>query len=284
MSWALFIDESGQDRRNSPYEVLAGLAVEDRNIWRLIRKLSDAQERIFGMRLFEAYGNEAKAQKLLKRKVFTHAAQMPQIETNERTTLAREILEDGTAVTKERLTALAQAKIAYCEEALELCRLAGARAFASIVPQNAARPDTNMLRKDYSYMFERFYYFLNSKEEDPMGYLVFDELDKTASHILLNQVSAYFVRTQNGQTRSRLIIPEPFFVHSDLTTLVQIVDLIAYIISWGLRLRWMPEPKRDELDALAEQVKRLQFRQHLPSGRTNWGFKVITDLRAAPLK
>jgi hypothetical protein len=30
MSWALFIDESGQDRRQSPYEVLAGVAVEDR--------------------------------------------------------------------------------------------------------------------------------------------------------------------------------------------------------------------------------------------------------------
>lgn len=283
MSWALFIDESGQDRRNSPYEVLAGLAVEDRNIWRLIRKLSDAQEKIFGMRLFEAYGNEAKAQKLLKKKVFTHAAQMPEIDLEQRTIWAREILEDGTSVTRERLTALAQAKIAYCEEALELCRQAGAKAFSSIVPQNAARPDTNMLRKDYSYMFERFYYFLNAKDDDPMGYLVFDELDKTASHILLNQVSAYFVKTENGKTRSRLIIPEPFFVHSDLTTLVQVVDLIAYIISWGLRLRWMKEPKRDELEDLAAQVKSLQFRQHLPSGRTNWGFKVISDLRAAPL-
>ena len=29
MAFFLFIDESGQDRRNSPYEVLAGVAVED---------------------------------------------------------------------------------------------------------------------------------------------------------------------------------------------------------------------------------------------------------------
>ncbi len=76
MSWALFIDESGQDLRESPYEVLAGIAVEDRVLWKLIRDLSDAQERIFGVRLFEAYGSEAKAQKLLKRKVFKHAAQL----------------------------------------------------------------------------------------------------------------------------------------------------------------------------------------------------------------
>lgn len=40
MSWAFFIDESGQDRRASPYEVLAALAVEDRKIWPLIRQLS----------------------------------------------------------------------------------------------------------------------------------------------------------------------------------------------------------------------------------------------------
>ncbi|MBN2973483.1 DUF3800 domain-containing protein [Sphingomonas floccifaciens] len=54
MSWSFFIDESGQDQRHSPYEVLAGIAVEDRKVWPLIRDLSDAQQHIFGMRLFEA--------------------------------------------------------------------------------------------------------------------------------------------------------------------------------------------------------------------------------------
>lgn len=137
-----------------------------------------------------------------------------------------------------------------------------------------------MLRKDYAYLFERFYYFLNSKPTDPMGYLVFDELDKSASHVLLNQVAQYFVRTQKGRTRSRLIIPEPFFVHSDLTTMVQVADLIAYILSWGVRLTGMSEPKRDELDGLAAKVIRLRFTQHTPGGYTNYGFKIIKDLRA----
>lgn len=67
MSWALFIDESGQDQRESPYEVLAGIAVEDRRIWPLIRQISDLQQHTFGMRLFEAYGKEAKAKQLLTR-------------------------------------------------------------------------------------------------------------------------------------------------------------------------------------------------------------------------
>ena len=131
MSWALFIDESGQDQRQSPYEVLAGIAIEDRKLWRLIRDLSDAQEEIFGQRLFEAYGSEAKAQKLLKKKVFTHAAQKPPFPAEERRTLAREILQDGTAVSRERLTALAQAKLAYVGRALDISRKAKAQAFAA---------------------------------------------------------------------------------------------------------------------------------------------------------
>ncbi|MCL4671878.1 MAG: DUF3800 domain-containing protein [Sphingomonadaceae bacterium] len=280
MSWVIFIDESGQDRRKSPYEVLAGIAIEDRKLWKLIRELSDLQENIFGMRLFEAYGVEAKAQKLLKSKVFRHAGQMDSILPADRTILARELLEDGGAVSRERLSALAQAKLAYVLEALELSRRAGAQAFASIVPQTAPRPEAGMLRKDYSYLFERFYYFLNSRPDDPMGYLVFDELDKSASHLLLEQVSEYFVTTQKGRTRSRLIIPEPFFVHSDLTTMVQIADLIAYVISWGVRLAGMSEPHRPELDRFSEKVIRLRFTQHTPGGYTNFGFKIINDLRA----
>jgi len=57
-----------------PYEVLSGVAVRDRSIWPLIRDLSDSQKLFFGMRLFEAYGSEAKAKKLLKNKVFKSAA------------------------------------------------------------------------------------------------------------------------------------------------------------------------------------------------------------------
>ncbi len=122
------------------------------------------------MRLFQAYGQEAKAKELLKRKTFRHAAQLPLFEPSARAGLACEILADGTAVTRERLTALAQAKIAYCEFALNLARMHGAEAFATMVPQNAARPtDADAMRKDYAFLFERFYYFLNGLPGDPMG-------------------------------------------------------------------------------------------------------------------
>jgi hypothetical protein len=274
MSWALFIDESGQDRRDSPYEVLAGVAVEDRKIWRLIRQLSDAQEHIFGMRLYQAYGQEAKAKRLLDRRTFKHAEQLPAFEQRDRARLACELLTDGTAITRERLTALAQAKIAYCEFAVELARVHDARAFATMVPQDALRPpEAAAMRKDYAFLFERFYYFLNSWPDDPMGYLVFDELDKSQSHVLLGQVANYFIKTQNGRVRARLIIPEPFFVHSDLTTLIQLADIIAYVISWGLRLRSMNLPARAELLPLAECVRRIQFSHKTEGGERIWGFK-----------
>lgn len=276
----MFIDESGQDRRQSPYEVLAGLAVEDRRIWPLIRQLSDAQQHHFGMRLFEAYGREAKAQKLLDRRTFRHAAQEAPIPHPERTRLAREILLNGADVTRARLTALAQAKIAYARFALNLARRHGAQVFATIVPQDAPRPaDADALRKDYAFLFERFYYFLNSQPGDPMGYLVFDELDRSQSHILLGQVSSYFVRTANGRTRARLIIPEPFFVHSDLTTLIQVTDIIAYVISWGVRLGGMAAPAREELGDLASDVLGLRFFRETEGGERIWGLKVIRDLR-----
>jgi len=284
MSWTLFIDESGQDQRHSPYEVLAGIAVEDRKVWPLIRDLSDAQQHIFGMRLFEAYGREAKAQKLLDRKTFKHAAQLGPFEHVQRMQLARELLVDGTAVTRDRLTALGQAKIEYCRFSLDLARRHGAKVFATIVPLEAPRPErSDALRKDYAFLFERFYYFLNGSPGDPMGYLVFDELDRSAAHILLGQVSNYFVNTRNGRSRSRLIIPEPFFVHSDLTTLIQTADIVAYVISWGLRLRRMTAPARDELRPLADLVHRLQFTRETEGGDRIYGLKLIDDLRPRPL-
>ena len=282
MSWSFFIDESGQDQRASPYEVLAAFGVEDRRIWPLIRQLSDAQAHFFGMRLFEAYGREAKAQKLLNAKTFRLAGQMSPFDPTDRTRLAHEALRDGANPTRERLTALGQAKIAYCRFALQLARRQNAQVFATIVPRAAPRPeDAGALRKDYAYLFERVFYFLNGLEDEPMGYLVFDEIDRSACHILLGQVSNYFVRTANGRTRARLIIPEPFFVHSDMTTLVQLADIVAYVVSWGVRLGGMNAPARPELAPLSEEVLNLRFARRLTSGDWQSGIKVIKDLRPA---
>lgn len=283
MSWTLFVDESGQDQRHSPYEVLAGIGIEDRKIWPLICQISDAQNHYFGMRLFDAYGQEAKARKLLHKKTYRLASQMGPLEHEDRKRLANELLKDGTNPSVQRLTGLAQAKIAYCEFILSLTKDHGGKVFATMVPQIAPRPPNgDSMRKDYAFFLERYYHFLNQKPGDPMGFLVFDELDKMASHVLLGQISRYFLRTQKGRTRSRLIVPEPFFVHSDLTSLVQVADLVAYVISWGLRLSGMPKATRPELGPLVEIIKQMRYHHLTEGGHDIWGVKEVNDLRPSP--
>lgn len=51
MSYLLFIDESGQDGRNAPYVVLAGVCVEDRELWNLIQRVHDLEKEFFGLRI-----------------------------------------------------------------------------------------------------------------------------------------------------------------------------------------------------------------------------------------
>jgi len=80
-----------------------------------------------------------------------------------------------------------------------------------------------------------------------------------------------------------LIVPEPFFVHSDLTTGIQIADLVAYIVSWGFRTAQMAKPARAELAGYAQQISALRCRTvRERSGNPNfviWSFAHIADLR-----
>ncbi|MCW3117402.1 MAG: hypothetical protein JWM28_1484 [Chitinophagaceae bacterium] len=70
----------------------------------------------------------------------------------------------------------------------------------------------------------------------------------------------YFKNTANGRIRCNLIIPEPFFVHSDLTTGIQIVDFIAYILSWNYRLAKLTKPAREELNSYGELLQKLKYK------------------------
>ncbi len=280
MSYLLFVDESGQDLRESPYEVLAGFCIEDKRIWPLVQEICAIQEDCFGVQRFKDYKDEAKGKKLLKRKTFTQAATYQEIPNPERRNLAHAMLKDGTRPGPMKLAALAQAKIAYVERVLMACSQNGCAAFASIIPKSAQRPpEKGFLRKDYAYLFERFSHFLHVRTlRRHMGLIVFDELEKSKSHVLIGQMERYFLRTEKGRNRAKYIVPEPLFVHSDLTTMVQLADLVAYVISWGLRLPGMTEPLRPELGSLANCVKRLQYHHPTPGGYDTWGFKYIVSL------
>ena len=175
--------------------------------------------------------------------------------------LAREAIEHGEAVSGDMLTTLSQAKLAFVQEILDLCLRFHCHSFASVVSRKAPRPALDVLRKDYAFLFERFYYFLEDQGPNAYGVIVFDELEKVQSKILLGQMERYFLETAKGRLRSRQIIPQPFFVHSDLTTLIQVADLVAYVSVWGLRFsKRQTAPVRTELKPFADQTRGLIYR------------------------
>jgi len=282
VAYFLFVDESGGDRREAPYEVLAGVCIEDRDVWNLIDSIKEAEDRILGLR-YSQVKEEVKGKKFLKRKVFRHAAQMAPIPPDRRRQLARECVERGDHPTRDRITGLAQAKLSFVEEVFELCASHHCRAFASVVDRAAPRTVANVLRKDYAFLFERFFYFLEDRGPTVQGIVVFDELEKSQSNILIGQMEVYFLHTHRGRTRSRQVIPEPFFVHSDLTSLIQVADLLAYVVSWGFRIPGLGAPSRQELAPFAEQIADLRYRATRDMmGNPNfviWSFAAIHDLR-----
>lgn len=282
MAHFLFIDESGYDSGPSPYGVLGGVAIEDRDVWNLIKAMQDAEVRSFGTR-YSAGQSELKAKKLVSRQVFRQAAVAGEIPHPERAELAKRCLERGAGAPPRTIAALAQAKLEYVREVLDICSRFRCRAFASVVDKDSPSPGTDHLRKDCAYLFERFFYLLEDLGPDAFGVAIFDELEKIQSHLLVSQMDNYFKRTARGRQRAGRILAEPLFVHSDLTTGVQLADLVAYILSWGWRLRNMTGPARPELKAFVDQLCQLRHRTvREVDGNplfTIWSFAFITDLR-----
>ena len=224
MAWFLFIDESGHDRTASPYEVLAGVAIHDQALRKVIDQLHQTEIRAFGRRYSDGK-RELKGRVLLKNKVFRQKGMGVQVDPAEIPALAQAALDDGAQADNRMLKALAIAKVTYVHSVFQICTQLGCRAFASIVETDARPTVSGGLRKDYAYLFERFFYFLEDNAAEEQGIVVFDELEKSQSHVLIDQMRRYFAKTAVGLQRANRIIPEPFFVHSDLTTGVQIADL-----------------------------------------------------------
>ncbi len=264
----LFIDESGHDHREAPYEVLAGVAIRERDLWNLIQAIRDAELEFFGLHMAEV-GLEFKGRKLLKRKTVGFSTEGAPIELNQRRNLVRQLLQKGWQrsqgmpvedVKFNELVAYGQTTIAFVRRVFELATRYQARIFAAVVSTDAPRhAEPTFLRKDYAYLFERFYHYLEAISPDEMGLVVFDELEKAQSRILLGQLEKYFLESGKGYQRSSRIVPEPFFVHSDLTTAVQLADLAAYCVNWGLRLKNMAAPTRPEIEPLGRMVYDMKY-------------------------
>jgi hypothetical protein len=290
-----FIDESGIDKTAAPYEVLAAAAIRESSLWEFIKAEHDLEEQLFGNRLSN-YGAELKGSKLLSKKRFHFAHQKVEINADDQQKLAASCLQKGELsaktkapanVTAKELTALGKASLEFVDRLLDLSAAFDIKVFASMVEINAPTPPgQDKLRKDYVYLFERMFYYLEDLNKDQQGIIVFDELEKAMARLLVDQVSNYFIKSAKGRERSRLIVPEPFFVHSDLTTLIQLADILAYIINWGFRASpKMKEPTRPEIVPYAMKVAGMQYKG-LRSDQTGgkhivFGITCLDDLRGA---
>lgn len=288
-----FIDESGCDQKEAPYEVLAAISIREDNLWKLINDIHNLEEKCFGLKLTEIE-KELKGRKLLKNKIFRLAQQSGPIEQRRRTNLCRDFLLKGYRElkgygseerSKEEFTAYGQAILGFVKELIAVCSSYRVKLFASMVVRGAPRPPSGKyLRKDYAYLFERIFYYLEDISPDEQGIIVFDEIEKASARLLIDQMEEYFLNTAKGRMRSSRIIPQPFFVHSELTTAVQIADILAYCLNWGFRITRMNQPIREEMKEYGELASGIRYigrrfdefdSQEWPV----WGVVELSDLR-----
>lgn len=283
-----FVDESGIDLKEAPCSVLAGVGIEEADFWPFAQAFSALKQELLRFPASHAY--EAKGMKLLKRRVYRHASLEEKLSVEDRAAAIESLHAKnarGENVNRTELAALAQAKLAFVDRALDLAKEHGMTVFASIVPRDAPQQrDRSFLRKDFAYLFQRIHCHICDRADHVHGVLIFDEQDRALSQSLLDQIDRYFHETDRGKRRAERMIPTPFFVRSDLTPAIQLADLVAYIANWGLRMPKMNEPHREELKPLADKVFDLRYQRRevqpgriLRRGKPIWGIAYIQDLR-----
>jgi len=207
MSWLLFMDESGHDHRNTPYEVRGGFTIRDSELWPFMQEWRRLERDCFGINLAE-YRKELKGCKLLDRDRFRWASQAEPLPDNSRRRLCRLFLTKGQErkePTRDEFTADGQASLEMAQGIFQLLRDRDAVLFASAIPRGVKKPDTfqakDFLRKDHVFLLESYYYYLEKCHE--YGLIVMDETDKTEDRRFVRKLEAYFEKTQTGRLRTR---------------------------------------------------------------------------------
>lgn len=267
MSWLFFIDESGHDHRQMPYEVRGGTALHVGRLWPFIRAMKQLELNAFGAPLSH-YKKEIKGSTLIDRKRFRWARQQESMSAEERMKHSRAFLRKGLEnkpPTFEEFSAYGQASLEMAQGIFQLLDDQGAVLFASAIPRGVEKVTGSgmdeFLRKDHVFLFERFYYHLESKQEH--GLLIMDEMERKEDRNFVRRMENYFTKTNVGRYRSKWVVPAPFFVSSEMTDAVQAADLCIYALNWGFRLPQfgMNAPTRSEIAELfGDWLGRLQFR------------------------
>jgi hypothetical protein len=254
LSYLFFLDESGHDHQNCPYEVRGGIVLHAGRFWRFVQDFATLEESCFGVRLPE-FNVEVKGSSLLDKKRFRWASQGDLLDDVARRKYCIGFLNKGlqhASPSEIEFRAFGQACLSLARGIFQLLRTHNARVFASVVPSTIEKPATpeaeDYLRKDLVFLLERYFNFI-APQKNETGLLVFDETDASADRNFIRQIERYFTLTQMGRFRANSVVPVPFFVESGLTRAVQAADVCIYAINWGFRLptRGMDADVRQEL-------------------------------------
>ena len=267
MAWLFFIDESGHDHRTMPYEVHGGIAIHVGRLWKFVQDMQRLEVECFGCQLYE-FSKEIKGSTLVGAQHFRFARQSAPLPNADRQRLCHSFLRKGhrnAVPRRSEFTAYGQACLRMAQETFGLLKRHGAVVLASAIPRGVIKPPDyrydDYLRKDIVFLLERYFYFLEQKQEH--GVLVMDETEKHQDRRFVARLERYFTTTDTGHQRSRWIVPTPFFVSSDMTYAVQAADLCIYCTNWGFRLpsRGLNAETRDEIATMfGADLAELQFR------------------------
>ena len=267
MSWLLFMDESGHDHQQMPYEVRGGMAIHASKLWPFVLAAKRLELDCFGCELAQ-YKKEIKGCRLINKKRMRLAGQKSGLPHEQRRRLCRTNLTkglEGKPPAGDELTAYGQACVLMADGLFQLMRDHQVKLFASAIPRGVKKPKDfrhdEFLRKDHVFLFERYFYFLETEQEH--GLIVMDEVEKTLDRKFVRQLEKYFTHTTKGRYRSSWIVPTPMFVASDMTYAVQAADLAIYCLNWGFRIPQygMNADVRQEItDRFSAWIGQLQFR------------------------
>lgn len=275
MSYLLFMDESGHDHKQMPYEVRGGFAIHADKLWSFVQRIMELEQFCFGQAL-RSLGKEFKGSKLLDKDRMKWAGQMEWMDDAQRRKLCISFLHktnNKERASRPEFTAYGQACLRMARGIFDMLRTHEALILASAVPRGApktrSKAPEEFLRKDLVYLFERYYYLLNDRNET--GLLVMDETEKAEDRRLISKMERYFKATTKGRLRTQRIVPLPLFVASDMAYPVQVADVVIYAVNWGFRVQAidMDAPVRKEIaDEFGPLISNLQYHGvlHLESG------------------
>lgn len=267
MSYLFFMDESGHDHRQMPYEVRGGFAIHARKLWSFVQRIMELEQVAFGHALREQ-GKEFKGSKLLDKDRCKWAKQSEPFDDVQRRKLCAAFLHKShnkLQPTRDEFTAYGQACMRMARGVFDTLHAHDCVVLASAIvrgaPRNRTAESDGMLRKDLVYLFERYYYLLEDRDET--GLIVMDETEKMEDRRFLSRLERYFKSTSKGRLRTTRIVPSPFFVASDMAYPIQVADVIIYAINWGFRLPGigMDAPGREEIvQEFGPILNNLQYR------------------------